>query len=107
MSLLSALHPWGAFSICFFAVIIAGWRLSVHAEELALKKGFTRGAVGFVLLGFATSLPELITTLSSVLLLDNPEMGAGNILGSNCANMFILFLSLLTAKTLRTGERVD
>ncbi len=98
---------WLEFSIYFVLIIILGWRLSVMADKLSDAKNLGKGAVGFILLGFATSLPELITTLTSVLYLDNSSLGAGNIIGSNNANMFILFISLMTVTTLMRGQRVD
>ncbi len=107
MSVFEAVNPWIAFIICFAGVIVAGWRLTSNAEIFAEKKGLSRGAVGFTLLGIATSLPELITTVSSVNIIGNPALGAGNILGSDSANMFILFFSLLTAETMRNKNRPD
>lgn len=98
---------WLYFSLLFFAVIFFGWKLSTYADKLADAKGWSKGIVGFLLLGFATSLPELITTLSSVLLLDNPGLGGGNIIGSNNANMFILYISLLMPVTLMKKGRID
>lgn len=98
---------WLEFSIYFVLIILLGWRLSVMADKLSDAKNLGKGAVGFILLGFATSLPELITTLTSVLHLDNSSLGAGNIIGSNNANMFILYISLLTVSTLMKGARVD
>jgi len=98
---------WLEFSIYFVLIIILGWRLSVMADKLSDAKNLGKGAVGFILLGFATSLPELITTLTSVLHLDNSSLGAGNIIGSNNANMFILFISLLAVSTLMKGKQID
>jgi len=98
---------WLEFSIYFVLIILLGWRLSVMADKLSDAKNLGKGAVGFILLGFATSLPELITTLTSVLYLDNSSLGAGNIIGSNNANMFILFISLLAVSSLMKGQRVD
>lgn len=98
---------WLKFSIYAVLIVLLGWKLSVMADKLSDAKNLGKGAVGFILLGFATSLPELITTLTSVLHLDNSSLGAGNIIGSNNANMVILFLSLLTVSTLMKGTRVD
>ncbi len=95
------------FTVCALLVVFFGWKLSIYAEKMAEVKGLGKGLVGFVLLGFATSLPELITTVSSVALLDNSDLGAGNILGSNNANMFILFISLVTAATLFKKNVMD
>ena len=92
---------WVEFSITAVLVIIFGYKLSEKADRLAEIKGFGKGLVGFILLGFSTSLPELISTVSSTLFLDNPELGAGNIIGSNNANLFILAVSLLLTVSLR------
>jgi cation:H+ antiporter len=92
---------WVEFSIAAILVIFFGFKLSEKADALAEIKGFGKGIVGFVLLGFATSLPELIATVSSTLFLDNPDLGAGNIIGSNNANLFILAVSLFFASSLR------
>jgi len=56
---------WVEFSIAAILVIFFGFKLSEKADALAEIKGFGKGIVGFVLLGFATSLPELIATVSS------------------------------------------
>lgn len=95
---------WVEFSLVSLAVIVFGYLLSDRADKLAEAKNLGKGLVGFVLLGFSTSVPELISTLSSTVLLDNPQLGAGNIIGSNNANMFILFSSLLFASTLRNKK---
>ena len=92
---------WVEFSVTSLFVIFFGYKLSEKADRLADLKGLGKGVVGFVLLGFSTSLPELIATVSSTLFLDNPDLGAGNIIGSNNANLFILAFSLLFASTLR------
>ena len=92
---------WVEFSTAAALVILFGYKLSEKADRLAEIKGFGKGVVGFILLGFATSLPELIATVSSTLFLDNPELGAGNIIGSNNANLFILAVSLLFISSLR------
>ena len=73
---------WVEFSITALMVIFFGYKLSEKADRLAEIKGFGKGVVGFILLGFATSLPELIATVSSTLFLDNPDLGTGNIIGS-------------------------
>jgi len=98
---------WLEFSGLSLLIILFGWQLAKKADFLAEKKQWGKGIVGFVLLGFATSLPELVTTLSSVIHVHNADLGAGNILGSNFANFFILFMSLMFAKTLRRKGLLD
>jgi cation:H+ antiporter len=91
---------WGEFGIYLILIVFSGWKLSVYADKLCEAKNLGRGLVGFILLGFTTSIPELITTMTSVIFIGNPSLGAGNIIGSNNANMFILFVSMLTVTTL-------
>ncbi len=110
MSFLNSFSPetiiWLKFTFFFFAIVFLGWKLSVYADNLADARGWNKGVVGFVILGFATSLPEFISTLSAILYIGNDSLGTGNILGSENANLFILFLSLLTVSSLRkkSGE---
>lgn len=46
--------------------------------------------IGGILLAGVTSLPELITSISSTTMLNNLDLAFGNILGSNAFNIFIL-----------------
>ena len=98
---------WGEFALYLVLIIFSGWKLSASADELCEAKNIGKGLIGFVLLGFATSLPELITTMTAVLSIGNVSLGSGNIIGSNNANMFILFLSMLTVTTLAKDGRPD
>ncbi|MCQ2603786.1 MAG: hypothetical protein MJ215_01910 [Spirochaetia bacterium] len=95
---------WLKFAVTALVVVFFCINLSKYADELAEAKNIGKGFVGFVLLGFITSIPELISTVSSTAYLDNPIMGTANIIGSANANMFILFVSLLTAATLRRDD---
>lgn len=52
----------------------------------------SRGFIGVILLGFVTSLPELVSTLSATLFVNAPNLALGNIFGSNAANLAILAL---------------
>jgi len=87
--------------------IYLGYKLSVQANKFAEAKNLGKGLVGFLLLGFTTSLPELVTTLSSTVILNNTALGAGNILGSIAANSFILAISLLTTTTLLINGKIN
>ncbi len=98
---------WLSFFALCVTIIVFGWLLAKKSDELAERKQWGKGIVGFILLGFATSLPELVTTLSSVIHVHNADLGAGNILGSNFANFFILFISLISAKTMRRNGVLD
>ena len=51
--------------------------------------------LGGVLLSAITSLPELFTSISATVLIDNPSLCIGNILGSNLFNFGMLAVVIL------------
>lgn len=59
--------------------------------DLIDKKTKISGAfIGGVILATVTSLPELFTSISGILLFDNPGLVIGNVLGSNIFNLLVL-----------------
>ena len=83
-----------------YAIIAAGVTfLSVKAADyvdLIDKKTSLSGAfIGGIMLSAVTSLPELFTSLSSTLLLDEPGLCIGNILGSNIFNLSALAMLIV------------
>ena len=56
---------------------------------LARALGVTPLVIGVVFLGFATSLPELFTSLQGVLQ-GSPGVALGNVVGSNIANLLLI-----------------
>ena len=83
---------WIIFLLAALAVLISGQRLTKAGDELAEVTGMSRGFVGVILLGFVTSLPEMVSTLSAALFVNAPDLALGNIFGSNAANLAILAL---------------
>lgn len=73
-------------------VIFAAVKASNLIDMLDKKTNIGGALIGGVLLAAITSLPELITSLSSVAILDNanPDMAFGNIFGSNVFNLVII-----------------
>ena len=67
--------------------------------------------LGGVLLSAITSLPELFTSISATVLIDNPSLCIGNILGSNLFNfgmlavVIIIFIKGFTAAKLARSHR--
>ena len=70
-------------------VILSGVYLARYGDALAGLLGWGRLWVGTILVAAATSLPELITSVTAASR-DQPALAAGNILGSNMVNMFAL-----------------
>lgn len=81
---------WIAFFVCTAAIVYSGIRLSRYGDVIAEKTGLGRTWVGVVLMASVTSLPELITGISSVTYVDAPDIAAGDVLGSCVFNMLIL-----------------
>ncbi|UCH79799.1 MAG: hypothetical protein JSW20_08565 [Nitrospiraceae bacterium] len=80
---------WLAFIICTAVIIYSGSRLSRYGDIIAEKTGLGGTWVGLIMLASITSLPELITGLSSVLVVNVPNIAIGDILGSCVFNLLI------------------
>ncbi|OGW54618.1 MAG: sodium:proton exchanger [Nitrospirae bacterium RBG_19FT_COMBO_55_12] len=83
---------WLAFIICTSAIVYAGTRLSRYGDIIAEKTGLGRTWIGVVLMASVTSLPELVTGISSVTYAGVPDIAVGDVLGSCVFNMLILAL---------------
>ena len=73
-------------------IFVASQFLARSADVVAEKTGLGRSFVGVVMLATATSLPELGTGVSSILLVDAPDLAAGDAFGSNLFNLMIIGL---------------
>ena len=78
------------FGLAALAIVLAARYLASSTAELAELLGISTGFAGMVLLAVATSLPELVVSLESVRR-GSYDLAVGNLLGSNCFNMVILF----------------
>jgi cation:H+ antiporter len=81
---------WLLFLTCTLAIFYSGTRLSRYGDIIAEKTGMGRVWIGVILLAFVTSLPELVTGLSSVMIFQTPDIAAGDVLGSCVFNILIL-----------------
>lgn len=59
------------------------------AVEIARRHGMPPLLVGFTIVAFGTSLPELIASVNANLK-DTPELAIGNVIGSNVANILLI-----------------
>ena len=73
-------------------IFAAGYALAATGEALAQQTGLGSGLVGFLLIGFATSTPEL-STIVAALRLRRAEMALGEVLGSNFVNLSLILLA--------------
>jgi cation:H+ antiporter len=83
---------WLQFFVCTALILISGTYLSKYGDIIAEKTGLGRTWVGVVLMASVTSLPELVTGISSVTVFDLPDIAAGDVLGSCMFNILILAL---------------
>lgn len=80
--------------LVFWAVIVVAGSIVVTllTEEIALNLGLSQSFAGAILLGVATSLPEL-TAVIALFRLRNYTVALGNIIGSNAFNFLIIALT--------------
>jgi cation:H+ antiporter len=81
---------WLQFMICVLVIGFAGIKLSHYGDAIADKTGLGGTWIGLVLLASVTSLPELVTGVSSVTIANVPDIAVGDILGSCVFNLLII-----------------
>jgi len=81
---------WFEFILCCVLIALAGTQLSRYGDAIADKTGLGRTWIGLVLLATVTSLPELVTGVTSVTVADVPDIAVGDILGSCVFNLLII-----------------
>jgi cation:H+ antiporter len=80
------------FIVLASIMVILSILLSNLIDALDQKSHLSSALIGGVMLAAATSLPELFTSMTAVLRLDNADMVLGNVLGSNFFNLLIMGL---------------
>jgi cation:H+ antiporter len=83
---------WVYFVILSALIVVAGANLSKYGDVIAEKTGLGRAWIGLILLATITSLPELITGVSSVAIARVPNIALGDVFGSCLYNLAILAL---------------
>ena len=81
---------WLQFIACTGIILISGTYLSKYGDVIAEKTGLGRTWIGVVLMAGVTSLPELVTGISSVAVFDLPDIAVGNILGACMLNLLMI-----------------
>jgi cation:H+ antiporter len=94
------LHLLG-FAFCGLIIVLSGSRLSHLGDALATRTGMGKAWFGLVLMASVTSMPELVTGISSIALVQSPDLAVGDVLGSCVFNLLILsILDVFTQKPL-------
>lgn len=81
---------WFQFVLCASLIGIAGYQLSRYGDAIAQHTDMSGSWVGLALLATVTSLPELVTGISSVTVANAPNLAVGDALGSCVVNLVFL-----------------
>jgi cation:H+ antiporter len=90
--LTSHLETWFYFLLLIAVIGYAGTKLSKYGDAIGDKTGLGGTWVGLIMLGTVTSLPELVTGISSVTVAAAPDIALGDILGSCVYNLMIIMV---------------
>ena len=78
------------FIIATVVIVITGSRLSKYGDMMADMLGWGKMFMGILLMASVTSMPELMSGISAVTILDAPDLAVGDILGSCAFNILII-----------------
>jgi len=78
------------FILCSALITYSGTRLSKYGDIIAELTGMGKAWMGLILMAAVTSLPELFTGFSAIVLIDSPDIAVGSIMGSLSFNLVIL-----------------
>ncbi len=73
----------------FVALLFGGEYLVRGAVSIAQRWGVSPMVIGLTLVGFGTSMPELLTSLQAAFA-GSPGIAVGNVIGSNIANILLI-----------------
>jgi cation:H+ antiporter len=96
---------WLIFAACAAVIVLAAMQLAKYGDAIAERTKLGGMFVGTLLMAGATSLPELLTGINS-LSQGVPNLAAGNQLGSNMFNMFVLAVIDVLFRQTRILRRV-
>lgn len=97
---------WFAFIVCTLVIVYSGSKLARYGDVIAEKTGLGRAWIGLVLMASVTSLPELVTGVSSVTFAGVPDIAVGDVLGSCVFNMLIFALLAATYRPQSTSAKI-
>jgi cation:H+ antiporter len=76
-----------------------------HSINVASVTGLRKTTVGFILVAFSTSLPELFVAVFAVLNPENVGVSIGNVLGSNIVNICLILGVCFLLTSLKYPEK--
>ncbi len=81
---------WLKLVICCLIILFAGTRLARYGDAVSERTGLGRMWIGLILIGLVTSMPEMVTGVSSAAIVGQPDLALGNFWGSCIFNLTIL-----------------
>ena len=88
----SQILVWLQYLACLAIILFAGTRLARYGDAIAEKTGLGGLWIGLILLAAITSVPELVTSISSVALVGLPDLAVGTLMGSCLFNLTLIAL---------------
>ncbi len=89
---MNELLVWGEFGVALLLIAASGSRLARYGDIIADRTGMGGTWIGLILVATVTSLPELITGVSAVVLAHAPDIAVGQLLGSCVFNLVIIVI---------------
>jgi cation:H+ antiporter len=86
------LVAWLQFLLCGALIAGSGFWLARYGNVIAEQTGLGGTWIGVILVATVTSLPELVTGVSSVTVADAPDIAVGNVLGACVLNLLLIAL---------------
>lgn len=80
---------WTLIGVGLLSLALGGELVVRGAVGAAQSLGVSPLIIGVVLMGFGTSMPEMVTSVQSVLA-GAPDIAVGNVVGSNIANLLLI-----------------
>lgn len=77
-----------------------------NSVNLTGVTGFGKTTIGFILVAFSTSLPELFVAIFAVIQPDNVGVSIGNVLGSNIVNICLILGVCFVLMALKCPNRI-
>jgi cation:H+ antiporter len=97
-------------AIILVAALIALDRASdltiTHSVNVASVTGYGKTTIGFILVAFSTSLPELLVAVFAVIQPENVGVSIGNVLGSNIVNICLILGICFILMALKCPNRI-
>ncbi len=81
---------WLKLVVCCLIILFAGTKLARYGDAISERTGLGRMWIGLILIGLVTSMPEMVTGVSSAAIVGQPDLALGNFWGSCIFNLVIL-----------------